>query len=80
MANEQQPKRWRCLVEGCDLKGAWQPILPGETYLPPSDPKSHYFRVHYTPQEAAYRAKVDAQRAERMEHYRLTGEFLPPKI
>lgn len=79
-SGQRQPTGWRCLVSGCRIEGVWQPVFPGEEYLPPSDPRSHYFREHYVETEKAYQQKLAEQQQRRREHYRLTGEFLPPEL
>src|SRR5687768_9274928 len=77
---EDQPKAWRCMVEGCRIQGVLQPVLPGERYYPPHHPRSHYWQEHYIESEREYRRKLEEQREERLAHYRLTGEFLPPRV
>lgn len=68
------------MVKGCEIEGQWQHLLPGETYYPSSHPNSHYWRAHYVHTEADYHRRLDEQRAERKEHYRRTGQILPPRL
>lgn len=75
------PDEWRCMIEGCEDYGVWQPIVPGEEFLhDTTDPRSHYWTKHYVESERRYQIALAEQRQRRLEHYRLTGEILPPEF
>lgn len=67
---------WRCMVPDCRIEGRWQPILAGEEHYPSHDRRSHYWTEHYEPSEREFARQRAEAKQRRVEHYRLTGEFL----